>query len=124
MTAVVLRFRDHGRVLPTVLSALAAQTLPIRLIGIDTGSRDGSRALVEAAGGTIIELPPERFSYGRAINVGMEVASSEIVVVLSAHAVLEPASSLARLVSALSDPIVGGAYGRLLPGPDLNPLEA
>jgi glycosyltransferase involved in cell wall biosynthesis len=122
-TAVVLRFRDHRRYLPAVLSALAAQRLPVRLVAVDTGSKDGSRTLVEAAGATVLELPTERFSYGRAINLGMEAAGSEAAVVLSAHAVLEDSSVLERLVAALDDPRVAGAYGRLLPGPDLNPFE-
>jgi glycosyltransferase involved in cell wall biosynthesis len=123
-TTVVVRFRDHSRYLPEVLAALAEQTLPIRLIGVDTGSKDGSRALVEAAGATVLELPSERFSYGRAINLGLEAAGSEVAVVLSAHAVLKGPSALECLVAALDDPGVAGAYGRLLPGPHLNPFEA
>jgi glycosyltransferase involved in cell wall biosynthesis len=100
------------------------QTLSTRVIGVDTGSNDGSRAIVEAAGATVLELPSERFSYGRAINLGMEVAASEVTVVLSAHAVLKEPAALECLVTALDDPAVAGAYGRLLPGPDLNPFEA
>jgi len=123
-TAVVLRFRDHARVLPAVLRALTAQTHRLEVIGVDTGSRDGSRAIVECAGAKILDLPPERFSYGRAINIGMKVAKSEVVVVLSAHAVLQEAAAIGQLVAALVDRAVAGAYGRLLPGPDLNPFEA
>lgn len=123
-TAVVIRFRDHARFLPAVLAALSSQTQEVEVIGVDTGSSDGSRAIIERAGARIVELAAERFSYGRAINVGAEVARSEVVVVLSAHAVLQEATAIGQLVEALRDRTVAGAYGRLLPGPELNPLEA
>jgi len=48
--AAVLVVRDGEAFLPRTLAAIAAQTrLPDRFVAVDTGSRDGSTALVEAA---------------------------------------------------------------------------
>ncbi|WP_372736175.1 glycosyltransferase family 2 protein, partial [Nocardioides sp.] len=50
--AVVLVSHDGARWLPTVLAGLAAQQLPVECrVGVDTGSKDGSRDLLEAAFG-------------------------------------------------------------------------
>jgi hypothetical protein len=71
----------------------------------------------------MIDLAPASFSYGRAINIAMEIAKSEVVAIISAHVVLQ-ATTLACLVAACASRDVAGAYGRLLPGKDLNPFEA
>lgn len=47
--AVVLVSHDGQRWLPTVLDGLAAQARVGRVVGVDTGSRDASASLVEAA---------------------------------------------------------------------------
>jgi glycosyltransferase involved in cell wall biosynthesis len=107
-----------------VLTALAGQTLKHELIGVDSGSGDGCRALAEKSGARVIMLRPSEFSYGRAINEGAEVAKGKTIVLLSAHSVLETHDALELLVAPLADAFVAGAYGRQLPFPGMNPFEA
>src|SRR5262245_2744321 len=51
----VIRFRDSARTLPRVLASLERQSLrPDRLVGVDTGSRDGSAEILRKAGARIV----------------------------------------------------------------------
>ena len=49
------------------------------------GFTDTSVAISEAAGADIVHIAPEDFSFGRALNVGCEAASGDILVFVSAH---------------------------------------
>lgn len=78
VTAIVVS-HDGARWLPDVLAALARQTrAPQRVVGVDTGSADGSRALLAEAlnDERVLDLPPET-GYGTAVAMG--VAHAEVV---------------------------------------------
>ena len=45
----VIRFRDSAQTLPAVLASLASQTTPPEcILGVDTGSQDGSADLIQS----------------------------------------------------------------------------
>ena len=122
--SVIVRFRNHASTLPLVLDALKRQSLAHELIGVDSGSTDGSTALLDKQTARIVSVPPRHFSYGRALNDGAAAASGEYLVFLSAHSVPDGADALEALVAPLSRPSVVGSYGRQRPFPDMNPFEA
>jgi glycosyltransferase involved in cell wall biosynthesis len=122
--SVIVRFRNHAGTLQRVLAALATQSRPHELIGVDSGSTDGSRLLAEKAGARIVAVPPAQFSYGRAINDGIEAARGDTLVLVSAHSVPATPDAIERLVAPLANPQVAGAYGRQVPFPGMNPFEA
>jgi rhamnosyltransferase len=122
--SVIVRFKNHAKTLPRVFAALAAQSQPHDIIGVDSGATDGSRRLAEEAGARIVTLLPELWSVGRAINDGVDATQSDIIVLLSAHAVPESADAIERLVAPLAAPDVAGAYGRQIPFSGMNPFEA
>lgn len=71
-----------------MLDALAAQQCDFswEIVVVDNESTDDSVDMAKQYGARIVTLPEAEFSYGRAINVGIERARGEIVVLLSAHA--------------------------------------
>ncbi|HVM28712.1 MAG TPA: glycosyltransferase family 2 protein [Mycobacteriales bacterium] len=76
MTAVIVA-HDGAAWLPEVLAALDAQTVPpARLVAVDTGSRDGSAALLRDALGdaAVLELPRET-GYPEAVRAGLRHAA-------------------------------------------------
>jgi GT2 family glycosyltransferase len=72
VTAVVVS-HDGARWLPDVLAALARQTrTPQRVVGVDTGSTDGSRALLaEALGEERVLDQPRDTGFGTAVAAGL-----------------------------------------------------
>ena len=85
--SVVIRNRNEASSLRLVLDALAVQYAPAeQIVVVDNESTDGSRELARDRGAEIVLLPRADFTYGRALNLGIAAARSELILILSAHA--------------------------------------
>ena len=108
--SVVLRNRNEERLLRRVLQALARQRLrPIDIVMVDNASTDGSRDLCAASGVTIVDLPREQFTYGRALNRGIAAARGDLAVLLSAHSLPMGRHFLTDCRTPFADPRVAAA---------------
>jgi len=96
---VAIPVRDGGALLARTLDALARQSVSHHLLVCDSGSRDGSPALVREHGGEVIEIAPEQFSHGGTRNLLMRASRGARVAFLTQDA--EPADEhwLERLLS-------------------------
>ncbi|WP_435742976.1 glycosyltransferase [Nocardioides sp. SYSU DS0663] len=101
---------DGARWLPAVLEGLRAQTRPVdAVVAVDTGSRDGSRELVEAAlttlpAGRLVEAP-RATSYPAAVELGLAHAGdAEWVWLLHDDSNPDPGALEALLEAARQDP--------------------
>jgi rhamnosyltransferase len=121
---IVIRAKDEAAKIGTTLTRLAQQTLADRaeVVVVDSGSRDGTVEIARAAGVRLIEIPAASFSYGGAINIGCEDATTPLVVALSAHAPPFDEHWLEQLVKPFSDERVACACG-YEHGPDGEPLD-
>jgi rhamnosyltransferase len=112
--------RDLARLLP----ALARQELPggFEICAVDSSSTDHSRDLLARAGASVDVIPQPDFRHGATRNTCAFKARGEFLVFLSQDT--EPANShfLSHLLAAFADPRVAGAYSRVLPHPDDDPL--
>jgi rhamnosyltransferase len=105
--SVVIRNRNESAMLAKALPALAAQEgVEIDIVLVDNESTDHSVALARRFGARIVHLPKNQFSYGRAINRGIEASSGEFILLLSAHSVLLGRDCLARAVTRFDEPRV------------------
>jgi len=86
---VAIPVRDGGHQLAGVLAALSAQTVEHELLVCDSGSTDGSLALVRSHGARVLELAPRRFTHGGTRNLLMREAQGARVALLTQDA--EPA---------------------------------
>ena len=123
--SVVIRARDEAGAIGRTLELLERQTVgrgALELIVVDSGSADDTVRIAREAGAHVVELPPERFTYGHALNVGCREAHSDVLVSLSAHAFPTDPRWLERLVAMLSKERVACAYGDRH-GPGFAPLE-
>lgn len=85
-SSVVIRTFNESRHLGKLLTGLYAQTVPPdEVIVVDSGSSDDTLAIAQAAGCRVVTIAKERFSFGRALNLGCEVATSEVLLIVSAH---------------------------------------
>ena len=124
--SVVVRCRDEARHLGGVLEAVVGQAgaPPFEILALDSGSRDGTLALLARYPVRVERLPAARFSFGGALNRGAALAQGELVVYLSAHCQPLDARWLATLVAPFGEPTVVAAFGRQVPVPGVNPIEA
>lgn len=102
---VLIRFANSAKTLPAVLAALAAQTLrPDVILGVDSGSQDESRQLIDGAGGRVVRWE-HAYEHAKVLNFGLRHLETDLVLILSSHTVLDDPETLARMVECLRDPL-------------------
>ena len=112
-SSIVIRALNEAEHLPALFSGLLRQSRqPDEIILVDSGSTDDSVAIAEAHGARIVHIRPEDFSFGRALNVGCEAASGEILIFLSAHVYPLDEKWLENMLSPFSCDEVVSVYGR------------
>jgi rhamnosyltransferase len=111
--SVVIRAKDEAASIGRTLDVLLAQTLSdqAEIIVVDSGSTDGTVGIVRRAGVGLIEIPPEEFTYGGALNTGCAATRGRLIVALSAHAFPPDERWLERMGAAMSGERVACACG-------------
>jgi glycosyltransferase involved in cell wall biosynthesis len=124
--SVVVRCRNEAASLGPVLEGIFAQeeAPPFEVVAIDSGSTDATLSVLASHPVRVERLAPARFSYGHALNRGVGLARGDIVVFLSAHCRPLGTTWLRRLLAPFARPAVVGVFGRQLPVPRVNPIEA
>jgi rhamnosyltransferase len=115
--SVVIRAKNEARFIGETLEAIFdPQAVPPRqVVVVDSGSTDGTQAIVESFPTTLIQIRPEEFTYGYALNLGVASVDAEIVATLSAHSLPANPDWLRNLVQPFTRARVAGVYGRQLP---------
>lgn len=122
--SVVIPVKDGERWLPELLGALAREA-PDEILAIDSGSTDGSLALLRAAPDvTLLEISPAEFGHGRTRNLGAERTTSELIAFLTQDATPLPGWLDALRTGFALDERVGAVFGPHLPRPDTSPMIA
>lgn len=115
---------NAGPEFPEILGRMRNQRLdrPVEILIVDSGSTDGTAEFLRRQPVRLIEIPNSQFNHGLTRNLGIREALGEIVVLTVQDA--RPADDLwmQRLVDALADLRVAGAYGRQTPRLDANPF--
>ena len=125
--SVVIRTKNEADWLRRSLPALQHQRRPpAEIIVVDNESTDGSVEVAASAGCKILHIRDKEFTFGRALNLGIEAASQAHpwVVSLSAHCIPVHDRWLEALrVPECAKPFTAGVYGRQEPLPDTNDFD-
>jgi len=124
--SVLLPVYNGRRHLERLLPRLEAQVVEggFELLATDSSSTDGSAELLREHGVSVETIPQPEFRHGRTRNELAARAQGEFLVFLSQDAIPEGPDFLAKLTAAFEDERVAGAYGRILPPPEQDPLTA
>ena len=113
VASIIIRAKNEEALVGEVLTAVYEQTVrDVEVIFVDSGSTDRTLEIARMFPLKIIEIQPEEFTYGRALNIGCRAAQGEFLVFVSAHAVPLTANWLACLISHFEDPNVAGVWGK------------
>lgn len=121
--SAIIPVRDGARYLAEVLGALAREGVDEVLV-VDSGSRDGSVELAQAAGARVEQIDGSTFGHGRTRNLAASLATGDVLCFLTQDAT--PAVGWLdgiRAGFALGDD-VGVVFGPHLPRPDTSPMIA
>lgn len=124
VVSIVIRCRDEAAHVGAVLDAVTTQeeAPAYEVLALDSGSQDGTLALLGRYPVRVERL--ESFTFGGALNAGARLARGEIVAYLSAHCRPLSRGWLRALVAPFADLNVVATFGRQVPIPGFNPIEA
>ena len=125
--AVVIPTRNGGADLAALLNAVDCQDGPFhpRIVAIDSGSTDGTLALLAGRGATVLRIAPAAFNHGETRNEALRAVETEFAVLIVQDALPASTRWLEALVRPLcEDPSLAGTWARQRPRADASRLTA
>ena len=117
--ALIVRCFNEEATIGRLLTGVMRQTrVPDEIIVVDSGSTDATVSIASAFDVRIVAIPPEEFSFGRALNVGIAASSADLVVAASAHVYPVFDTWIERLLEPFEEDGVALTYGRQQGAPD------
>jgi glycosyltransferase involved in cell wall biosynthesis len=111
--SVIVRAYNEEKHLGRLLEGIRHQTFrDVEVILVDSGSTDSTVEIAESFGAHIVRIPPEEFTFGRSLNCGIREATSEFIVIASAHVYPVYPDWLASLMHPLLDEETALSYGK------------
>lgn len=121
----MIRAKNEARFIGETLQAIfdTSALAPGQVVVVDSGSTDGTQTIVESFPSQLIQIQPEEFTYGYALNLGVANVDAEVIATLSAHSLPANTEWLRNLIRPFTRPEVAGVYGRQLPRANATVLE-
>jgi rhamnosyltransferase len=119
--SIVIPTRNGTVTLPAVLEALARQRIdiPVETLAIDSASTDDTVALLRRHGVKVLDINSDAFDHGLTRNLGLSLATGDLVVLLVQDAVPASADWLSNLIAPFdADPQLAGTFARQEPSPN------
>lgn len=119
--SVVIRTRNEEKWLGRCLEALSHQKVSgLEVIVVDSGSTDHTLEIAKRYGCRLVQLEPDDFTYGRALNLGIRTSRKDHdhVAILSAHCIPLNDQWVERLFINFTEDEIAACYGRQEPLPD------
>jgi GT2 family glycosyltransferase len=119
--SVVIVNYNGGLLVSEAVRSVLSSTVPVRVYVVDNGSTDDSlpslRDLAGADGRILIIENHSNLGFARAVNIALERAQDNFILVLNPDVVIKP-DTLARMLQTLADHPEAGMAGCLLRNPD------
>jgi rhamnosyltransferase len=112
VSLVVRCFNEEAHIGRLLTGAVRQTMRPDEIIVVDSGSTDATLAIASAFDVKVVHIPPDRFSFGGALNLGLGEAQGDVAVFASAHVYPLYETWVERLVEPFADPQVALSYGR------------
>ena len=113
MISVVIRTLNEVKSLDRLLKILSYQSIKHEVIIVDSGSTDGTLEVAKKHNTIITTCIP--FTYGKALNVGVNISKYNHICFLSAHCFPTNDNYLRTLLLNFNDDTVAGVYSKQLP---------
>lgn len=111
--SLVIRAYNEEKYLGRLLEGIGHQTIrEVDLILVDSGSTDRTVEIARSYGARIVRIEPQAFTFGRSLNLGIQQASRELVVIASAHVYPIYPDWLERLLAPFADEKIALTYGK------------
>ena len=117
--SIVIRAYNEEKHIGQLLDGISSQTLKEReVILVDSGSTDETAKIAEEKGARIVRIKKDEFTFGRSLNRGVEAATGEFIINISAHCYPVYPDWLEQLIKPFEDPKIAVTYGKQRGGED------
>ena len=114
LVTVIIRTKNEERWIGRCLRMVFHQKVKdLDVVIVDNGSTDHTVAIAKKYPVRVLTI--DRYTPGRAINLGARESSGEFLACLSAHCIPREEEWLGKLLDNMADPAIAGVYGRQLP---------
>jgi len=115
--SIVVRAYNEEKHIGRLLTGISQQShKEVEVILVDSGSTDATIAIASAADWhfpvRVFQIEPEKFSFGRSLNQGVDQSRGDIIVIASAHVYPVYPDWLERLLSPFEDKDIALTYGK------------
>jgi rhamnosyltransferase len=111
--SIVIRAFNEDKHIGRLLEGIQHQTAnDVEMILVDSGSSDATVSIAESYGAKTVHIPPQEFTFGRSLNLGIQFAKSEFIVIASAHVYPVYPDWLASLLHPFDDHEIALTYGK------------
>ena len=111
--SIVIRAYNEKKHLGRLLEGILRQSVKdVEVILVDSGSTDSTVDIAASSGVKVVHILPDEFTFGRSLNLGIEAASSPLIVIASAHIFPVYPDGLERLLAPFADPKVALTFGK------------
>jgi len=122
----IIRTYNEASYIGILINVLRSQeNIPadIEIVLVDSGSTDTTVDIAKSHRVRLIEIPKTEFNYSKALNLGIEKSTGDLIVILSAHSIPREDGWLQRIIAHFEDEKVAGVYCRQIAWPDADLYE-
>jgi rhamnosyltransferase len=114
--SIIVRSFNEEKHIGRLLKGISQQSVfsDIEVILVDSGSTDRTVEIAQSYGVTIVNIRPEDFSFGRALNMGCQAASGDFLLFASAHVYPLYTDWVEKMLAPFKNEKVALVYGRQL----------
>jgi glycosyltransferase involved in cell wall biosynthesis len=111
--SVVIRCCNEEKHIGKLLELITHQSVytDTEIVIVDSGSVDNTLNIARRYPVKLVNIKPSDFTFGRALNIGIEAASGEIMIIASAHVYPTHEHWIEQLVEPFQNPKVVLSYG-------------
>jgi glycosyltransferase involved in cell wall biosynthesis len=115
LVSIVIRTYNESRYLAELLSAIHSQdtgAVSVEVVIVDSGSLDSTLDIAQQFNCRITSIEKDKFTFGRSLNVGCDLAKGDYLVFISGHCIPTDDSWLMSLIKPLVYNNCHYSYGR------------
>jgi glycosyltransferase involved in cell wall biosynthesis len=111
--SIVIRAYNEEKHIGRLLEGIRQQTVrDVEILLVDSGSMDRTVAIAQSCGARVLYIPSSEFTFGRSLNLGVQAATREFIVIASAHVYPVYPDWLESLLRPFEEERVALTYGK------------
>ncbi|MDC0969280.1 glycosyltransferase [Alphaproteobacteria bacterium] len=114
MISIIIRSLNEQKYISECLEAISRQEIDedLEIILVDSGSTDFTVKIASNYGAKVVFISPQKFTFGRSLNLGANASCGDILVFISAHCIPTTNKWLANLINPIRMKVSQYSYGR------------